>query len=519
MSVEKKVRAPRRIALGIVTASALLCATLVAATSASAAPISNFQAPRAGLLPSNSQIPPSSSTFSIACPDGTTCEALGAYELLNGNSSSGWALFVETFSDTVPVSVTELATPQSAENASSGSISCTSAGNCIAISDGFVFVQKSGTWSIATPVTTPAFLTSVSCVKGSTFCMAVGNDGSATANGVAISYTSGTWSSSTVIPAPEPGTNIDQALFAVSCPSTTSCVAVGNRFDGNTGVSGITATDYSSGTWGTSTALSVSVSGSNPLLYTTGVSCVASGQCLAVGYYVPELYPQDDEPWSSALVSGTWSPIVQGEPPTSQNGSVTYYNHGSFNGVTCFNAGNCLIVGGYVTHSGNTQGLYLGTNVSAAAMDQGALLGPVASVSSSPNPVSPGWVEDGVSCIAATSCIMVGAYLGGGVQPDSAASLTAPAKPPSFAVKVKGRTVTISWKTPPSNGYDPAKSFAFTEVHGKTVKQLGTLHTKATSTSVVVKNLVAMSHYSFYMVASDGVGSSAKTSSISVRTT
>lgn len=128
-----------------------------------------------------------------------------------------------------------------------------------------------------------AALTSVSCVSA-TFCMAVGStdnglDGAQQPLGLETSAERWDGSTWTVIPTPAAGPN--PALEAVACASATFCVAVGETAGQGFYVRNARALVEA---WnGVSWAIQPTPAGSVPGSGLSGVSCVSSSFCIAVG--------------------------------------------------------------------------------------------------------------------------------------------------------------------------------------------------------------------------------------------
>jgi hypothetical protein len=158
--------------------------------------------------------------------------------------------------------------------------SCTSSSFCVAVGD-----YEKGSWTYAahwngtkwTLVSTPNpnfsenHLDGVSCTS-STACTAVGNGAGET---IAMRWNGTSWSTQTT---PNPGT--PNKLKGVSCTSATHCVAVGSKTSSGTEVT--LAMTWNGTTWTTQTtpnptgALSASAE---------AVSCTSSSFCVAVGVY------------------------------------------------------------------------------------------------------------------------------------------------------------------------------------------------------------------------------------------
>jgi hypothetical protein len=111
------------------------------------------------------------------------------------------------------------------------------------------------TWSCGR--SNDAHLKSISCARGTTFCMAVDSQGHAS------SYSGSQWTAPARVPGGHP-------LNDVSCPLSTFCMAVGGTSHQGSAI------PFGSGTWGTQSV----VSAHGPL---DAVSCASSSFCMAIG--------------------------------------------------------------------------------------------------------------------------------------------------------------------------------------------------------------------------------------------
>jgi hypothetical protein len=239
-------------------------------------------------------------------------------------------------------------------------ISCTSTTNCVAVgsSEGvgagaanaaLIETWNGSSWTLASnPTPTGSELFSVSCADATT-CTAVGDDSNNNEDQPLIeSLSGGVWAVA-ANPAPAVANNTDYLLDSVSCPDSNDCVAVG-YLDYNDGTPGTTfAETYASGSW------TVTPSPNGPgadqdsaASWLTGVSCVSSSQCLAVGEYDtnPNLYPGQGPDDSYNLVvedlSGSWN--IAGTP-------VSQGTESGYDDVSCVQTSQtlCVAVGSFYT--------------------------------------------------------------------------------------------------------------------------------------------------------------------------
>jgi hypothetical protein len=217
-------------------------------------------------------------------------------------------------------------------------------------------------------------LNAVSCTS-STDCVAVGSDASSGSLQTLVEVWDGTsWS---VASSPNIGTG-DNALLGVSCATSDFCVTVGYE-DNSSDIGEPLIETWNGADW--SIASSPGPDGDfNPL---TAVSCSDASDCVAVGRY----YDSESEYQTLAEVwNGTdWSIT----PTTNEAG----YN--ALDGVSCDTPTDCVAVGQY-DYSGSSQTEIEDWN------------GSVWSAASSPSEQSS--YLDGASCTDSADCVAVGVY-------------------------------------------------------------------------------------------------------------
>jgi len=221
----------------------------------------------------------------------------------------------------------------------------------------------------AVPVFSPRHLDAVSC-PSSTECVAVGQENTGTLFG-------DTWTAATgwTLSQPLQAGGRFSGLYAISCPTTSLCFAAGSEGD----IAGAQSQPplverWTAGTW---TLEKISApAGTSSLLY--GISCPSAGQCTAVGGLVAGTVR---EGLIEQLSGGTWT----ARPAPGSQASSLY-------GVSCPTTTACEAVG--QTPSG--------------ALAEGWAGGSwVPSVPATPrHATGPGL--DGVSCASATHCVATG---------------------------------------------------------------------------------------------------------------
>jgi hypothetical protein len=317
----------------------------------------------------------------VSCPSATACIAVGYGQKSTG---TGIGSFAEDWNGTSWTAKTVA----DAQTVGLNSVSCSSAKACTAVGSLSLGTQGSAplaerwngtSWTAhrlpVPPGTTTGVLASVSCPTATT-CVAVGFQRVFTP--LAETWNGTKWSA--VVP-PIPSSAQDD-LTAVSCLSATSCIAVGVE-DAPYGP------PYSDSWNGRSWKLQpVPLPAHGTLGQLDGVSCGASA-CQAVGYYVSSggnQYALADR-WNgtgwtaetTAALGGTWT--------------------GSLDGVSCTDAGPCTAVGGKSS-----------STVESALLDEywdGTKW--VAHATLTP-PGATGASFDAVSCATATNCQAIGKY-------------------------------------------------------------------------------------------------------------
>ena len=237
-----------------------------------------------------------------------------------------------------------------------------------------------------------------------TSCVAVGNyvDTSGNTQGLIETMSGGTWTAGT---APLNGlnsaTNPNVYFYALSCPSATECVAVGSYADTSGNTQGLIET-MSGGTWTASTAPLNGLNPApttNPLIVLTSLSCPATGTCIAVGTY-------NDTNGQAGLIetmsNGSWTASTA---PLSGLSTYTIPRF-ALNQVTCYLNGPCVAVGRYQDSSNTYQGLI--ETLSGSTWTPTAA--PTTNLNPVPNSAAPNVSINGVSCPSTTWCVASGSY-------------------------------------------------------------------------------------------------------------
>ncbi len=200
------------------------------------------------------------------------------------------------------------------------------------------------------------------------------------------SYAAPTWSLSQP---PNPSAP-NGMLNGISCPSSTSCVAVGG-YDNASGQQRTLTQARNGSTWSTQPSANPSGSRSNELF---GVSCLSPTSCTAVG-----------ESWNSVgtpvTLAERWNGSVWTIQSTPNPSGAT---HSVFDAVSCTSATACTAVGSSGIGNVDTVGVTLAERWNGTSW----------SIQPTPDPSAGSGVADssllGVSCSATTACTSVGQY-------------------------------------------------------------------------------------------------------------
>jgi hypothetical protein len=275
-------------------------------------------------------------------------------------------------------------------------VACWSSSNCIAVGDlgnpdagqgspaATLAERRSGnTWAVLStpnPSGSSRSVLSADACPSSTMCMAVGFAGNAKTSttgwvgGLAERWNGSSWAIQAV---PNPPGSVDTGLSAISCRSTTSCIAVGTYYEDAAG-GGVEPLPLTESWNGRSWSIQSQPAGLDGYLY--GVSCSSTTACTAVGN-----------------VSGVTTPDGYGYALIEHwNGtawSIRTDQVGQASGVACPSATTCFAVGSF--YDPGTQ-----TYVPVARSN---------GTSWSPQPASNvGGSLTAISCLSTTACTAVG---------------------------------------------------------------------------------------------------------------
>jgi len=225
---------------------------------------------------------------------------------------------------------------------------------------------ESGRWRAGVEAVLPAnastdpnaFIDSVSCPSAGN-CVAVGQylDSSGADEGVLLTETAGKWGAGIEASLPANATTQNQfvRLVSVSCASAGNCSAVGDYEDGSSSpTEGLLLTE-TAGSWGTGVeaVLPANAATPNEGASVVSISCASAGNCSAAGFYFDSSHVERGLLLTET--EGTWGAGVEAPPPANAAAAPWV----SLDSVSCASAGNCGVVGSYVDSSGDGRGLLL----------------------------------------------------------------------------------------------------------------------------------------------------------------
>jgi hypothetical protein len=303
------------------------------------------------------------------------------------------------------------------------STACWSSGSCVSVGEDdasggehpIVVTDLNGAAAQAVVVTVPpgastglnatASLNSVSCSSAGA-CVAVGEyqDTSGTMQGLVVPISAGKVGKASGVSGP--GASGQTYLRAVSCPLVGICVAVGTYgINANANQDGVIVTITNGSASSVSTArLPANANTSAPLVSLNSVSCWATGFCVAAGQYLANsngaIYPFVI-PTSNGVPAAGIEVTLPADAYTGSGGQQSVLNS-----VSCQATGVCVAAGDYVNSSGGSRPLVVPITA-AGAPAATAVIGLPANAGGAA-------YNDGlnsVSCGPTGACVAVGFYV------------------------------------------------------------------------------------------------------------
>ncbi len=261
-------------------------------------------------------------------------------------------------------------------------VSCPTSGYCAAVGDSALAQQWNGAaWSIAPfgAKTSQSHLNGVACPAAQS-CFAVGSYDTNTRSSTLVEHWNGSkWA---IVPSPNPKGSTDVELISVSCPTATSCFAVGYTSSSQSEQALIER--WNGKTWSIMASPTVP---SAEIAELTSVSCAAANDCEAVGVALTRTTAPLIEHWNGSR----WSIAASASAGTALL---------ILRGVSCVAATDCTAVGGSETITGSSF-----TVKPVVEHWDGTKWSIVPSAKPANVPLS---ILFNVSCSSATDCIAVG---------------------------------------------------------------------------------------------------------------
>jgi len=354
----------------------------------------------------------------ISCTSPGNCVAVGGYQ-----TSSGSGGLAATETDGTWASASAISPPSGASGEQLEGVSCTSTGNCVAVGQAVVagayepirVNETAGSWGTATQIALPADAqtngtymdnaTAVSCTSAGN-CVAVGDYATASASQspFVAQESGGSWQAAQSLTLPADA--IGGAALGVACSAPGSCALAGSYQDYAGDYLPIVAQE-SGGSWGQASAIglpaSPSPTASTQSSFLQGISCTSPGNCVADGSYFAD--PGDyGVPIVAGETNGSWGTAQAISQPAGAASTLGSFN--ALTGLACPAAGECIAVGYYDDSSGAGQPLVaLESGGSWGAASAGTL-----PAGSAEPPSGSGALAAGVACTSAVNCTYVGGY-------------------------------------------------------------------------------------------------------------
>jgi hypothetical protein len=252
-------------------------------------------------------------------------------------------------------------------NEASPTITCWSAGNCVAVgtytdhtnrSNVYVQDETDGVWLASANVTgvttgtSSAYVASVSCGAAGD-CTGVGSVDDAA---FIEDDQNGVWQPSSFVTGL--GATTPSQLDAVDCVGAGACTATG-EYEAASGILQLLTVTETGGVWGHgapmvgSASVGLSANGTYDGAWPNAISCASVGNCAVGGFVIDE--DSDSAGFLYQEVGGTWSAPTLVTPTTPDDALSQY--EGQVSVVSCPAANDCVAGGYYGDADGNQQAL------------------------------------------------------------------------------------------------------------------------------------------------------------------
>jgi hypothetical protein len=314
--------------------------------------------------------------ISVSCGSAGNCGAGGSYSLGVPGHGEISSPFVVTERRGRWGKVVTIGFQSGAQVGEVNSVSCTSAGNCLAGGDAgdcyctnshaFVVQERAGRWRSFRSVPGLWALGHLDSWVSSVACSTAGNctvgggyvDDNGNLHGFVADERDGAWAKAIEVPGLAAlNAGEDAAVVSVACASAGNCAGGGYYADGDQNFHGFVASE-SNGVWGTA----IEVPGLAALnkggdAGVNSVACPSSGSCVAGGAYADGIVPPRPSGHLHGFVAveqtGAWGTAIQvpGLAALNKGGRDTFVTD-----VSCAPAGGCAAGGYYFDRSGHHQG-------------------------------------------------------------------------------------------------------------------------------------------------------------------
>ena len=306
---------------------------------------------------------------SVSCASAGNCAAVGGYK----DSSRHHQAFVASQTNGTwhaAIEVPGTAALNKGGFASVSSVSCASAGNCLAGGSyfaaeadiqAFVASETHGTWHAAIEVPGTAALNtgrsadvmSVSCTSAGN-CAAGGyyNDLDNGGQAFVASERNGAWRKAIEVPGTSALNSLGAEVASLSCASAGNCAAGGFYTTGDS-VQAFVASE-ASGAWHAAVRTAALNKGANAAV--ASVSCGSAGKCVAGGRYTDG--SGHNQAFVASQTNGTWQAAIE-VPGT---GALNRGGGAGVISVSCASAGGCAAGGSYTDRSGHQQAFVASQN-------------------------------------------------------------------------------------------------------------------------------------------------------------
>ena len=347
------------------------------------------------------------SLTSVSCPAAETCVATGVYGYLSASGQRG-ALLSGFRSSWTRIDAPLPADANRDPTVALSQVACESGNSCVAVGQywnqsnnpellmlsGFGSSWKVVKISLPDPGIGPSSLRSVTCPSITT-CIAVGSytNSSGVEQGILLTGSGISWAASKA-PLPAAAAS-DVVLSRVTCPTVFDCVAIGYYFDSSDNNHDLLLTRRGSSWTAATVRLPADAGSAGSFTTLNGIACPSPSLCTATGEYT------DTSGGSQGLIirgyGSSWAPV---KAPLPAKAAADPQVNGLQ--VGCPSARTCVILGSYTDRSGNQRGLLLTGNGSSWAAS--IALNP-ADAGSNPQPL-----YSQIVCPSPASCVAAGNY-------------------------------------------------------------------------------------------------------------